>query len=95
MEKRISDGHIRITLDGDGEYAILSVHDNAGGIAPEIIHKLFIPYFTTKTKNNGTGIGLYMSRMIIQDHCHGTINAYSQADETTFIIKLPLEKEVQ
>ncbi|MDD2950752.1 MAG: MASE3 domain-containing protein, partial [Sulfuricurvum sp.] len=95
MEKRISDGHIRITLDGDSEYAILSVHDNAGGIAPEILNKLFIPYFTTKTKNIGTGIGLYMSRMIIQDHCHGTIDAFSQADETTFIIKLPLEKEVQ
>ncbi|MDD5160087.1 MAG: MASE3 domain-containing protein [Sulfuricurvum sp.] len=95
VEKRILDGHIRITLDGDDEYGIISIRDNAGGIAPEIINKLFIPYFTTKTKNNGTGLGLYMSRMIIQDHCHGMISVNSQGNETIFTIKLPYEKETK
>ena len=95
VEKRIEEGQVWITLDGDERYGIITIRDNAGGIAPEIIHKLFIPYFTTKTKNNGTGLGLYMSRMIIQDHCHGMISVYSQENETTFTIKLPYEKEVQ
>lgn len=95
VEKRILDGQIWITLDADEEYGIIKIHDNAGGISPEIINKLFIPYFTTKTKNNGTGLGLYMSRMIIQDHCHGVISVYSQGNETTFTIKLPYEKEAK
>lgn len=93
VEKRVEEGCIWIILDRDDEYTMVTIRDNAGGIAPEIMNKLFIPYFTTKTKNNGTGLGLYMSRMIIQDHCHGLISVQSQGNETSFTIKLPYEKE--
>jgi len=51
----------------------ITVTDNAGGIAPEVIERIFEPYFTTKAHGEGTGMGLYMSKMIIQDHMKGEI----------------------
>lgn len=92
IEQGILDGEITITLESNPDYGIIHIRDHAGGIAPEIIHKLFVPYFTTKTKSNGTGLGLYMSRMIIQDHCHGVLEVESVGMETIFTIKLPLER---
>ncbi|MCX6062064.1 MAG: PAS domain-containing sensor histidine kinase, partial [Campylobacterales bacterium] len=93
VENEIVNGEISIMLDRDADYCILKIRDNAGGIAAEVIHKLFIPYFTTKSKNNGTGLGLYMSRMIIQDHCNGFLEVESENSEAIFTIKLPLKKD--
>ena len=82
-------GKIVLTLDSDDNYSILSIHDNAGGISNENINKLFIPYFTTKSKHGGTGLGLYMSKMIIHEHCEGVLEISSQDTETIFTIKIP------
>ena len=92
-EHRLEYGKITMTINSDDTYCILSIHDNAGGITPENMKKLFIPYFTTKNKNDGTGLGLYMSKMIIQDHCQGILDVHSQNNETVFTIKIPYEKE--
>ncbi|MFZ3052736.1 MAG: MASE3 domain-containing protein [Sulfuricurvum sp.] len=94
VENEIINGKILIILDRDADYCILRIRDNAGGIAPEVINKLFTPYFTTKTKNNGTGLGLYMSKMIIQDHCNGFLEVESENTESIFTIKLPFEKDL-
>jgi len=54
---------------------IITIRDNAGGINEDIITKVFEPYFTTKHKSQGTGIGLYMSEKMITQHLKGSIKA--------------------
>ena len=75
---------------------IIQIKDNAGGIQPKILDKIFEPYFTTKSKNLGTGIGLYMCEEIITKHMQGELTVenttYTYEKHTytgaVFIIKL-------
>ena len=75
----------------EGRY-ILKIRDNGIGIEATIIDKIFDPFFTTKTTNEAAGIGLYLSREIIQNH-GGDISVESVKDEyTEFTITLPGKK---
>ena len=75
----------------EGRY-ILKIRDNGIGIEATIIDKIFDPFFTTKTTNEAAGIGLYLSREIIQNH-GGDISVESVKDEyTEFTITLPDKK---
>jgi len=75
----------------------ISFKDNAGGIPDDIINRVFEPYFTTKHKSQGTGIGLYMTEEIIVKHMKGSIEVKNETFEynnqeytgANFIIKLP------
>lgn len=80
-----------ITIDAtiEGENVFISIADNAGGIAQEHLPRLFEPYFSTKGKN-GTGLGLYMSKMIIEKQFGGTISVQTSGNKTTFGIKIPI-----
>lgn len=69
----------------DGQL-ILSVRDRAGGINPENMDKIFNPYFTTKDQGKGTGIGLYMSKRIVLEILHGTIEAANTHEGAEFFI---------
>ncbi|GEM_PF-1180708 len=70
---------------------IVEVEDNAGGIDNEVKNHIFEPYFTTKTKSNGTGLGLYMSQSILKNYFHGMLSVTSEGAITCFTISIPLE----
>mgnify|MGYP000683331102 CR=1 FL=1 len=69
------DKKVFIHLDNEDGYNIISIQDSALGIKEEILQKIFDPYFTTKHQSQGTGIGLYMCKEIIEKHIEGTIEA--------------------
>ena len=90
-ERKIKNGHIFIRVYHEKDELIIAVQDNAGGIPKPILKNIFEPYFTTKHKTKGTGLGLYMSKNLIEK-VKGTIEAVSILNKkTTFIIRLPDE----
>ena len=70
---------------------IISVEDNAGGIPQDIVQNIFDPYFTTKEEGKGTGIGLYMSKTIVETNMQGHLSVLNTAEGAKFIIKLKRE----
>ncbi len=90
MQHNVREGKIWSKGFIEGNHYLIQVEDNGGGIDDEIIDKVFEPYFTTKHKSQGTGLGLYMTRQIVENKFHGTITVKNGVDGACFIIKLPL-----
>jgi len=90
VERKIEKPYIELTLQRGSKYALIKIEDNAGGIKEKIIDRIFEPYFTTKHAKQGTGIGLYMSQIIIEENMHGYINVSNTQQGALFTIKLAL-----
>jgi signal transduction histidine kinase len=89
-EKAQEDKIVTINLKKENNTAIITIEDNGGGISEDILPKIFDPYFTTKYKKQGTGLGLHMSKDIIESHLKGSITATNGELGAIFTIKLPL-----
>ena len=82
---------VKISIyDKDNSLAI-KICDSGGGIKDEIINKIFDPYFTTKGVHSGVGLGLYMSKTIVEKHLHGELKCYNEAAGACFEMILPLD----
>jgi len=81
---------IKIDLAQDNNCAIITIEDNGGGVPKEILPKIFDPYFTTKHQSQGTGLGLHMSKDIIEKSLKGSLKVKNSKYGAMFIIKLPL-----
>lgn len=77
LKPNLANPSIEISLDKIGYNIIFAVRDNGGGVSFEDTSKIFEPYFTTKHKAVGTGIGLYMAKQIIERHLNGSISVYN------------------
>ena len=89
-ERGVAEPVIEIRCSHENGMNIIAVRDNGGGITPEIMDKIFDPYFTTKFMSQGTGLGLYMTKMIIEKNMGGRIVASNTAAGAEFVIELPV-----
>lgn len=90
IEREIVDPYISINEYIQDQKVVIEIADNAGGIDGKVIKNIFDPYFSTKTKN-GTGLGLYMSKTIVEDHQKGTLEAFNHKSGAMFKISIPLD----
>jgi signal transduction histidine kinase len=91
IENRVEGGKIEIAIsDSDDEkYKLITIQDNGGGIPKHVISRIFEPYFTTKKGNKGTGIGLYMSKTIIEGNMSGELLVKNENGGAKFYLSLP------
>lgn len=81
QEKRV-----QIVVRSEGDYLTLSISNNGPGITKKMLNSVFEPYFTTKEKSGGTGLGLYMSKAIIEKHMHGSIKVKNLDQGVEFLM---------
>jgi len=89
LERNTFNARIRVELLHQDEQYIIKISDNAGGITKSVMEKIFEPYYTTKHKSKGTGIGLYMARKIIVERHDGELSVKNLESGTEFSINLP------
>lgn len=85
----IEDKEIDISVEEESNIFTIKICDNAGGVDKDIVHQIFNPYFTTKNEKQGTGLGLYMSKTIVEKHLKGKIEVTNIESGACFQITLP------
>lgn len=83
---------IEISVMNTDTSIFITVEDSGGGIPPHILDRVFEPYYTTKEQGKGTGIGLYMSKQIVERHMDGELGCENSDYGARFTIKLPLHR---
>jgi len=89
IEHKTKKPQISIHVQTGGTMIMVTVCDNGGGVADAIIDKVFDPYFTTKFKAQGTGIGLYMVKTIMEKSMNGSVSIHNRGAGACFILELP------
>jgi len=89
IEGRDQKGEVCIEAYNEKGRVVIGIGDNGGGIPESLLEKIFDPYFTTKNKTQGTGIGLYMSKKIIEDSMEGHLEVCNKKGGAYFTITLP------
>jgi signal transduction histidine kinase len=92
LEKQCETRRIELETSVEDEKILLRITDTAGGIADKDLGKIFDSHFTTKEKHEGTGIGLHMSKLIIENDMNGTIVAENYQDGARFVLTFPKPK---
>jgi signal transduction histidine kinase len=85
---KVDDALISIHAFAEGDTTVVTISDNAGGVADEIIDRLFDPYFTTKEPDKGSGIGLFMSKTIIEKNMGGRLTVRNTGNGAEFRIEV-------
>ncbi len=88
LHRKIAPAHITISVFEKPDSVVLEISDNGGGIKEENLHRVFEPYFTTKHKSIGTGLGLYISKMIIEKSMNGKLRVQNSQEGATFTIEM-------
>jgi PAS domain S-box-containing protein len=88
LAQNVDAGLISIRATEEGGKSVVTITDNAGGIPGEIMERLFDPYFTTKGPEQGTGIGLYMSKVIIEKNMGGALTVRNVAGGAQFRVEV-------
>ncbi len=88
LERKIADPRVLIRIFREDGRSVVTMADNAGGIAEDIIGKIFDPYFTTKGPQKGTGVGLFMSKTIIEKNMNGRLTVRNTADGAEFRVEV-------
>jgi len=86
--KKIQNKEIDVDIFQEQKNIIITIKDNAGGIKDEFISKIFDPYFTTKYKSGGTGMGLYICKIIVTNSFEGSIDVENLKDGALFKLTL-------
>ena len=79
---------IRVDCYETGQFVVIRICDNAGGVEAAVQERIFEPYFSTKEERNGSGLGLYMSRTIIEEHFNGEIDFENGPEGACFFIRI-------
>ncbi len=88
LERQVENPRIDVFAEKEDDKHIIHVIDNGGGIENDIIERIFEPYFTTKELNGGTGLGLYLAKVIIENGMGGTLSCFVKKPMTQFTIIL-------
>ena len=89
--RQVDDKQILLSVEEEEGYILIHIEDNAGGIDTAVQERLFDPYITTKEKTGGTGLGLYIAKIIIEDTMHGTLSVVSGMDGARFTLRIKRE----
>jgi len=89
IQNKIENPIIKIYAEEQEGFVILYIEDNGGGIKVNPKSKIFEPYFTTKGDGDGTGIGLYMSKIIVDKNMKGKLRVRNTTDGAKFVIIVP------